>query len=69
MRYRVHLYNHELPIDMQADPVIVDSSGPPDFRSDPEFVVFTRDGVIVAMFRREHVQAIYEASTAAASRG
>ena len=60
MRYRVHLYNHQLPIDMQAAPIEVDSSEAPDFTTDPEFVIFVRDGVPVAMFRRELVQGIHE---------
>ena len=60
MRYRVHLYNHQLPLDMQADPVEVDCSGPPTFGADGEFLVFTRDGTPVAMFRRELVQAVHE---------
>ena len=65
MRYRVHLYNHQLPIEMQADPVDVDSSQPPDLAADPEFVVFVRDGARVALFRRELVQAIHEVRAAA----
>ena len=68
MRYRVHLYNHQLPLDMQADPVEVDCSGPPDFGADAEFLVFTLDGAPVAMFRRELVQAVHELPTPGARR-
>ena len=62
MRYRVHLYNHELPIDMQAPPVEVESDALPRPALEDDFVEFRRDGVLVALFRREHVTAVYEVS-------
>jgi len=67
MRYRVLLYNHQLPIDMQPAPVEVDCDelvdpGDASPIEDTPFILFLRGGVRVAMFRRDQVQGIYEVS-------
>jgi hypothetical protein len=62
MRYRVRIYDHELPVEMQADPIEVEADREPDLESDPNFIIFHRAGARVALFRRDHVRAVHEVS-------
>ncbi|HEY5087804.1 MAG TPA: hypothetical protein VII66_10645 [Gemmatimonadaceae bacterium] len=61
MRYRVTM-NDPGQSSVMAEVIEVEADGPPDLTSNPEFVVFSRAGAQVALFRRELVQAMYEAS-------
>ena len=63
MRYRIRIYDHELPIDMQADPIEIEVDREPDLESDSDFIIFYRDGTKVALFRRDHVRAVHEVSS------
>lgn len=67
MRYRVLLYNHQLPIDLQPTPVDVECDefldpGDASLEEESPFIIFVRGGIRVAMFRRNQVQGIYELS-------
>ena len=68
MQYRIRLYDDELPIEMQSDPVDVEADREPDTTSDEDFIIFYRDGAKIALFRRKHVRAIHEVSRTAAGR-
>lgn len=59
MRYCIRLNDPDQP-SVMADDIIVDADQPPDSESDPQFILFTRNGVRVGFFRKELVQAIYE---------
>ena len=52
---------------VMSDAVEIEADCEPDRMSDPEFVILTRKGKEVGLFRRETVQAIYEVSKSAAS--
>ena len=62
MRYRVVLNDPNQPMVM-SETVEVEVDREPDRTSDPEFIIFTRDGAQVGLFRREQVQAVYEVSS------
>lgn len=66
MRYRIILNDPSQP-NARPDTVEIDADGEPDRVSDPEFVILTRQGKDVGLFRRERVQAIYEVSSSAPS--
>ena len=66
MRYRIILNEPGQP-NVQWDAVEMDADGEPDRVSDPDFVILTRHGKDVGLFRRERVQAIYEVGGSAAS--
>lgn len=66
MRYRIILNDPGQP-SVMSDAVEIEADCEPDRVSDPEFVILTRQGKEVGLFRRERVQAIYEVSGPAAS--
>lgn len=66
MRYRVILNDPGQP-SVMSDAVEIEADREPDRVSDSEFVILTRQGKEVGLFRRERVQAIYEVSGSTAS--
>ena len=66
MRYRIILNDPGQP-SVMSDAVEIEADCEPDRMSDLEFVILTRQGKEVGLFRRERVKAIYEVSSSAAS--